>query len=217
MSNTNMNRKAYEMAHGASRLQIAKVISDTKEAYELDAWVEIPGLEEVNGTYEKKSETFYADNKAAKNMVVEGAPSRKFTLLGKLDPFYNAFLNGDYYNENTGVYVERKATAQQLFAVRYITGLTDGDEVYSTWFACSLINRAEETDKTTSADIEKTQTVLEFTCLEPVYNWVLADGSKFSQRQFNVYKSRSSLDLASYWDNLENLMPDTADGVEATE
>lgn len=209
----NTNRKAYEMGHGASGLQIAKVLTDTKAEYTLDKWVAIPGLEEVNGTYDKKAEVFYADNKSAKTLTTEGAPTRKFTILGKLDPYYVAYINGDYYNEATGVYVEKKAKSQQLFAVRYITGLTDGDEVYSTWFACSLTNRSEDTAKTTSDSNEKTQTTLEFTCLEPVHTWELADGEKFSQRQLNVYKSKSSLDLASYWDNLTDLMPDEADGV----
>ena len=215
MSENTTNRKSYEMGHGASRLQVAKVLTDTKAEYKLDKWVEIPGLEEVNGTYDKKTETFYADNKAAKNLTTEGAPTRKFTLLGKLDPYYIAYLNGDYYNEATGVYIEKKATAQQLFAVRYITDLTDGDQVFSTWFACSLTNRSEETDKTRSDSIEKTQTNLEFTCLDPVHKWKLADDTEFNNRQLNVYKSKSQIDLEAKWDNLENLMPDEADGVTA--
>lgn len=210
----NTNRKAYEMGHGASRLQVAKVLTDTKEEYTLDTWVEIPGLEEVNGTYEVKTDVFYADNKAAKTLKTEGAPTRKFVLLGKLDPFYVAYLNGDYYNEATGVYIEKKSAKQELFAVRYITGLTDGDEVYSTWFACALSNRSEDTAKTTTDSNEKTETTLEFTCLDPVHNWTLADGSKFSERQLNIYKSKSSLDLESYFDNLTDLFPDEADGVK---
>lgn len=213
----NTTRKAYEMGHGASRLQVAKVKADTKEAYTLDKWIEIPGLEEVNGTYDKKTETFYADNKAAKNLTTEGAPTRKFTLLGKLDPYYVAYLNGDYYNEETGVYIEKKATSQQLFAVRYITALTDGDNVYSTWFSCSLTNRSEETDKTRSDSIEKTQTTLEFTCLDPVHAWTLADGTTFNNRQLNVYEKKSKIKLAEKWDNLEDLMPDEADGATAAE
>lgn len=212
----NTTRKEYEMGHGASRLQVAKVITDTKVEYTLDTWKELPGLEEVNGTYDKKAETFYADNKAAKNLTTEGAPTRKFTLLGKLDPYYVAYLNNDYYNEATGVYIEKKATTQQLFAVRYITDLTDGDKVYSTWFACSLTNRSEETDKTRSDSIEKTQTVLEFTCLDPIHSWKLADDTTFNNRQLNIYQSKSNLNLESYWDELKDLMPDEADGVTET-
>lgn len=136
---------------GIRALVAAKLVTDTKDELTYDTPFEVAGTSELTRETENSSESHYYDNIPA--IVIDSVGADTVTCATSAIPLdVLAKLTGQFYDENTGMFVEGERTSD-YFAIGYITEDTDGNEVF-VWrlkVKCSIPS-STHTTKTDGTD-----------------------------------------------------------------
>jgi phi13 family phage major tail protein len=138
---------------GVRGLVAAKQLTDTADSITYDTPFPVCGLATLSKTTETSSATKFYDNAPA--IVLTTAGGDEVAIDGSaIDDETLAKIFGDYYDEETGLYVEGEGEVN-YWAIGYITKKTDGSEYY-VWrlkgkFTRPEVEHATEDDGTDSA------------------------------------------------------------------
>ena len=137
---------------GIRNLVAAKLLTDTAEEITYDTPFPVCALSTLSKTTETSSATKYYDNVPA--IVITTAGGDEVAIDGSaIEDEVQAKIFGDYYDEETGLYVEGDGETN-YYAIGYITKKTDGSE-YFVWrlkgkFTRPEVEHATEDDGTDS-------------------------------------------------------------------
>lgn len=137
---------------GIRNLVAAKLLTDTAEEITYDTPFPVCALSTLSKTTETSSATKYYDNVPA--IVITTAGGDEVAIDGSaIEDETQAKIFGDYYDEETGLYVEGDGETN-YYAIGYITKKTDGSE-YFVWrlkgkFTRPEVEHATEDDGTDS-------------------------------------------------------------------
>ena len=113
---------------GIRGLVTAKLLTDTADEITYDEPFAVCGIATLSKTTETSSGTKYYDNAPA--IVITTAGGDEVAIDGSaIEDETLAKIFGDYYDEETGLYVEGEGT-DDYYAMGYITKKTDGSEYY---------------------------------------------------------------------------------------
>ena len=155
----------YREFRGVEGLVVAKIISDTTEAFETDTPRPFAGVRSIEKTKETASETKYYDNIPAMVISSEGPDEIKL-LCSVVDLEMDAYLDGKTYDEATGAYIDGDAEPGN-YAIGYITKDTAGNDRYVWRYKGTITKGAEthitEDNGTESNGVEYTYTGIKTT------------------------------------------------------
>lgn len=130
---------------GVEGLVAAPVTEDSTETFTTGTVIELAGVSEVGKATDSTNESHYYDNKAAIVITSEGADEITVnTSAIPLDVLAN--ITGQYYDENTGMFVEQESTPG-YWALGYQTKDTNGN-VYYVWRLKGRFNKPDQTNAT---------------------------------------------------------------------
>ena len=181
---------------GIKNVHIAIITEDTVENYSTGEVIAWPGARELSTTNSVSTEKVYADDQLMDVRKAEGATERDLTVTNIPDSIASKVL-GDYYDEETGLYVVRKNSKPVYVAVGYDTGETDGSRTYVWNYKC-VIARPDESVKTNDESTDASDTTLKITLLDTIHNIEL-DGETAPMNQTHIKQSNCPVDLKSFW------------------
>lgn len=132
---------------GVSGLVYAPVTNDdnSETGYTTGAVKPLAGVAEISKSTESSNEAHYYDNLPA--VVVSSTGSDEITISASAIPYdVLAEITGQYYDSNTGMFVEKERTPQ-YFAIGYQTKTTSGDVMY-VWRLKGTFNIPDQTNQT---------------------------------------------------------------------
>ena len=119
--------KKYFEYRGVSNAVYAPVTKDDSTGITFGAVKDFTGVSEIGKTTESANEPHYYDNLPV--IVIDSVGNDEISINASGIPFdVLADINGQYYEETTGLLVEQEGTPQ-YFAFGYVTQKTDGTEV----------------------------------------------------------------------------------------
>lgn len=123
-----IGEKIIQEYRGVRDLVAAELLTDTSTEITYGEVFPVAGIAELSRTTENSSETHFYDNVAA--IVIESIGADEVTCSVSAIPLdVLAKLTGQYYDEETGTFVEGEST-RKYFAIGYITENTSGEEIY---------------------------------------------------------------------------------------
>lgn len=123
-----MAEKQIREWRGICDVVIAKLVKDDENGYEAGEVMPLAGVATLSRTTEFSQEEHYYDNMPA--TIVKGIGADEVTMsVSALSMEIRAFINGQYYDAETGMMVEGDAETE-YFALGYKTQKDNGDEVY---------------------------------------------------------------------------------------
>lgn len=144
---------------GIRNLVAAKLLTDTAEEITYDTPFPVCALSTLSKTTETSSATKYYDNVPA--IVITTAGGDEVAIDGSaIDDETQAKIFGDYYDEETGLYVEGDGEPN-YYAIGYITKKTDGSE-YFVWRLKGKFTRPETEHATEDDGTDSTGTTLSY-------------------------------------------------------
>lgn len=155
----------YREFRGVEGLVVAKILTDTTEAFETDTPRPFAGVRNIEKTKETGSETKYYDNIPAIVINSEGPDEIKL-LCSVVDLEQDAYLEGKTYDEATGAFIDGD-TEPGYYAIGYITSDTKGNDRYVWRYKGTITKGAEtyitEDNGTESNGVEYTYTGIKTT------------------------------------------------------
>ena len=153
---------------GVRDFVIAELLSDTSEGLVYGDVFPVAGIAALNKTTENSSEAHYYDNTAA--IVITSVGADTVTIDASVVPLPAlAKITGQYYDEDTGAFVEGNADPP-YFAAGYITKNTAGQEIY-VWRHKVKFSIPDETSNTENNGTDASGQQLVMTGVDTTYKF----------------------------------------------
>ena len=186
---------------GAEGLVYAPVTVDDKDNYTTGTVKELAGLATVTKSTNSSDETHYYDNIPAIVISSEGADTITLNVSAiPLDVL--ADITGQYYDENTGMYVEQERTPK-YFALGYATETTSGDRVV-VWRLKGRFSVPDTTSSTKNDGTDAAGQELTFTGINTVHKFTKTSASA---KAVTVNEGLNLADTTNFFSTVQT--PDT--------
>lgn len=185
----------YREFRGVEGLVVAKILTDTTEAFETDTPRPFAGVRSIEKTKETGSETKYYDNIPAIVIASEGPDEIKL-LCSVVDLEMDAYLDGKTYDEATGTYIDGDAEPGN-YAIGYITKDTKGNDRY-VWRYKGTISKGAETHITEDNGTESNGVEYTYTGIKTTHKFTKGGNCK----GIVVDASKNLADLTGFFESV---------------
>lgn len=193
----------YQDYRGVEGLVYAEVIQDTSAGYITGAVKPLAGVAEISKTTETSSDTKFYDNIPA--IVIDAQGADTLTITTDVIPYeVLADINGQYYDENTGMFVEQESVSK-YFAIGYVTETTSGQKIL-VWRLKGKFNIPDSDHITRDAGTDSNGQELTYTGINTTYKFVKTTRTA---KSVNVPVS-DKVDTSDFFDSVQT--PDTVGG-----
>ena len=165
----------YREFRGVEGLVVAKILTDTTEAFETDTPRPFAGVRNIEKTKETASETKYYDNIPAIVISSEGPDEIKM-LCSVTDLEQDAYLEGKIYDETTGTFIDGD-TEPGYYAIGYVTKDTKGNDRY-VWRYKGTLSKGAETHITEDNGTESNGVEWTFTGIKTTHKFAKGGNCK---------------------------------------
>lgn len=203
-----MKQEVFEF-RGIDNLMVARVTTDTKEAYTCEEPEQLSAVAEIGKTTDSPSEAHYYDNKA---LIVVNSESADTIVITIAPPELKMLTKiiGKSFDETTGMLVDSQRK-NDYFALMYRTKGTDGAYRYVSRLK-GTFNIPEEKNATENNGTDTTNTTITFTGVytnhefeKGVYDGI--DWVKGSAKGVVVDTRYSLVDVSDFFSQVQT--PDT--------
>jgi phi13 family phage major tail protein len=193
----------YQDYRGVEGLVYAEVIQDTSAGYITGTVKPLAGVAEISKTTETSSDTKFYDNIPA--IVIDAQGADTLTITTDVIPYeVLADINGQYYDENTGMFVEQESVSK-YFAIGYVTETTSGQKIL-VWRLKGKFNIPDSDHVTRDAGTDSNGQELTYTGINTTYKIVKTTRTA---KSVNVPVS-DKVDTSDFFDSVQT--PDTVGG-----
>ena len=193
----------YQDYRGVEGLVYAEVIQDTSAGYITGDVKPLAGVAEISKTTETSSDTKFYDNIPA--IVIDAQGADTLTITTDVIPYeVLADINGQYYDENTGMFVEQESVSK-YFAIGYVTETTSGQKIL-VWRLKGKFNIPDSDHITRDAGTDSNGQELTYTGINTTYKFVKTTRTA---KSVNVPVS-DKVDTSDFFDSVQT--PDTVGG-----
>lgn len=193
----------YQDYRGVEGLVYAEVIQDTSAGYITGDVKPLAGVAEISKTTETSSDTKFYDNIPA--IVIDAQGADTLTITTDVIPYeVLADINGQYYDENTGMFVEQESVSK-YFAIGYVTETTSGQKIL-VWRLKGKFNIPDSDHVTRDAGTDSNGQELTYTGINTTYKFVKTTRTA---KSVNVPVS-DKVDTSDFFDSVQT--PDTVGG-----
>ena len=185
----------YREFRGVEGLVVAKILTDTTEAFEADTPREFAGVRNIEKTKETASETKYYDNIPAIVLTSEGPDEIKM-VCSVVDLEQDAYLEGKIYDETTGTFIDGD-TEQNYYAIGYKTKDTKGN-YRCVWRYKGTLSKGAETHITEDNGTESNGVEWTFTGIKTTHKFTKGGNCK----GIVVDESKGLADLTGFFETV---------------
>ena len=153
---------------GVEGLVYAPVTQDDSTGFVTGEVKPLAGVAEISKSTESSNEAHYYDNLPA--VVVSSTGSDEITISASAIPYdVLAEITGQYYDSNTGMYVEKERTPG-YFAIGYQTKTTSGNVMY-VWRLKGTFNIPDQTNATEDDGTDANGQEITYTGISTTYKF----------------------------------------------